>query len=157
MITNAVLNISTDLLIIAIPMPVFLQSQLALKRKIILCAVFALGAFSVCLPRPPRDVPLKHHQVSNASIEMLTISYNTDPRSSPQQVLQLGTTLRQRLDLLVHPRSINCHHHGQLAAYLDPTPASIPPRLLPRCLRQVERSAHHWQQNRSRQVPLRIR
>ncbi|KAH6888166.1 hypothetical protein B0T10DRAFT_489692 [Thelonectria olida] len=47
MITNAVFNISTDILIICIPMPVFLQSQLALKRKIILCGVFALGAFSI--------------------------------------------------------------------------------------------------------------
>lgn len=50
MITNAVLNISSDIMIILIPMPVFLQSQLALKRKMILCGVFALGAFSVSPP-----------------------------------------------------------------------------------------------------------
>ncbi|KAH7120295.1 hypothetical protein B0J13DRAFT_680598 [Dactylonectria estremocensis] len=47
MITNAVFNISSDIMIILIPMPVFLQSQLATKRKIILCGVFALGAFSI--------------------------------------------------------------------------------------------------------------
>ncbi|KPM34772.1 hypothetical protein AK830_g11802 [Neonectria ditissima] len=47
MITNAVLNISTDLMIIALPMPVFLQSQLPIKRKVVLVAVFALGAFSI--------------------------------------------------------------------------------------------------------------
>ncbi|KAF7543324.1 hypothetical protein G7Z17_g10828 [Cylindrodendrum hubeiense] len=47
MITNTVMNISTDIMIIALPMPVFLQSQLPLKRKIILCAVFALGGFSI--------------------------------------------------------------------------------------------------------------
>ena len=49
MITNAVLNISSDIMIIALPMPVFLQSQLAVKRKIILCGVFALGIFTVGL------------------------------------------------------------------------------------------------------------
>ncbi|KAF7546070.1 hypothetical protein G7Z17_g8685 [Cylindrodendrum hubeiense] len=47
MITNAVLNISTDILIIALPMPVFIQSQLPLKRKIVLVAVFLLGAFTI--------------------------------------------------------------------------------------------------------------
>lgn len=55
MITNTVMNISTDIMIIALPMPVFLQSQLPLKRKVILCAVFALGGFSVSLPlKSPR-------------------------------------------------------------------------------------------------------
>ena len=47
MITNAVMNISSDIMIIALPMPVFLQSQLAIKRKVVLCAVFALGIFTV--------------------------------------------------------------------------------------------------------------
>lgn len=47
MITNAVVNISSDIMIILLPMPVFLQSQLPLKRKIILCGVFALGIFTV--------------------------------------------------------------------------------------------------------------
>lgn len=48
MITNAVMNISSDIMIIALPMPVFLQSQLAIKRKVVLCGVFALGIFTVC-------------------------------------------------------------------------------------------------------------
>ncbi|KAH7127850.1 hypothetical protein B0J13DRAFT_588575 [Dactylonectria estremocensis] len=47
MITNIVTNITTDILIILLPMPVFVQSQLPLKRKIILCGVFALGAFTI--------------------------------------------------------------------------------------------------------------
>lgn len=34
-------------MIILIPMPVFLQSQIAQKKKMILCGVFALGAFTV--------------------------------------------------------------------------------------------------------------
>lgn len=44
---NAVFNISSDLMIISIPMPVFLQARLPIKRKAILCAVFALGFFTV--------------------------------------------------------------------------------------------------------------
>ncbi|KAI1343681.1 hypothetical protein F5Y15DRAFT_367543 [Xylariaceae sp. FL0016] len=47
LITNAVLNISSDIMIILIPMPVFLQSQLPLKRKAILCGIFALGLFTI--------------------------------------------------------------------------------------------------------------
>ncbi|KAF2014103.1 hypothetical protein BU24DRAFT_370800 [Aaosphaeria arxii CBS 175.79] len=47
MITNAVFNISSDIMIISLPMPVFMQSQLPLKRKIILSSVFALGIFTI--------------------------------------------------------------------------------------------------------------
>ncbi|KAF5018435.1 hypothetical protein F66182_9583 [Fusarium sp. NRRL 66182] len=47
LITNAVLNISSDVMIILIPMPIFLKSQLPMKRKVVLVAVFALGAFTI--------------------------------------------------------------------------------------------------------------
>ena len=48
LITNAVLNISSDIMIILIPMPIFLKAQLPLKKKAILCCVFAVGGFTVC-------------------------------------------------------------------------------------------------------------
>ncbi|KAM0621709.1 hypothetical protein D7B24_005208 [Verticillium nonalfalfae] len=47
LITNAVINISSDVMIILIPMPLFLQSQIPQKKKMILCGVFALGAFTI--------------------------------------------------------------------------------------------------------------
>ncbi|KFA52603.1 hypothetical protein S40293_07221 [Stachybotrys chartarum IBT 40293] len=47
MITNAVFNLSSDIMILCIPMPVFLQSQLPVKKKIILCGVFGLGIFTI--------------------------------------------------------------------------------------------------------------
>ncbi|KKY16758.1 putative family decarboxylase [Diplodia seriata] len=47
LITNAILNISSDIFIMAIPMPIFLAARLPLKRKIILCGVFGLGTFSI--------------------------------------------------------------------------------------------------------------
>ncbi|KAF2967503.1 hypothetical protein GQX73_g6070 [Xylaria multiplex] len=47
LITNAVFNISSDLFIILIPLPVFLQINIAKKKKIVLCGVFALGFFTI--------------------------------------------------------------------------------------------------------------
>lgn len=47
MITNAVFNITSDIMIIFIPMPVLFQSQLPPKRKIVLIGVFALGIFTI--------------------------------------------------------------------------------------------------------------
>lgn len=54
MITNAVFNISSDIMILFIPMPVFLQSQLPARKKIILCGVFGLGIFTVRTAIPYR-------------------------------------------------------------------------------------------------------
>ncbi|KAF5530360.1 integral membrane protein PTH11 [Fusarium napiforme] len=47
LITNAVINITSDIMIILIPMPIFLKSQLPLKRKAVLVGVFALGSFTI--------------------------------------------------------------------------------------------------------------
>ncbi|KAI1158581.1 hypothetical protein F5B18DRAFT_665087 [Nemania serpens] len=47
LITNAVLNISSDLFILSIPMPVFLHINIAARKKVVLCAVFALGVFTI--------------------------------------------------------------------------------------------------------------
>ncbi|KAF1951606.1 hypothetical protein CC80DRAFT_369905, partial [Byssothecium circinans] len=46
-ITNAVFNISSDLLMLSIALPIFIQSLLPLKRKLILCAIFSLGIFVI--------------------------------------------------------------------------------------------------------------
>ncbi|EFX06368.1 decarboxylase [Grosmannia clavigera kw1407] len=47
LITNAVLNISSDIMIILIPMPVFLKAGISTKKKIILCSVFTIGFFTI--------------------------------------------------------------------------------------------------------------
>ncbi|KFH48815.1 hypothetical protein ACRE_003600 [Hapsidospora chrysogenum ATCC 11550] len=47
LITNMVFNISSDIMIIAIPMPVFLSSTLPGRRKAVLCGVFAVGTFTI--------------------------------------------------------------------------------------------------------------
>ena len=43
-------------MIILLPMPVFIQSQLPTKKKVILCFVFALGTFTVSVIEIPGAV-----------------------------------------------------------------------------------------------------
>lgn len=46
-ITNAVFNISSDLIMLCIALPIFLRSLLPWKRKFILCCIFSLGIFVI--------------------------------------------------------------------------------------------------------------
>jgi hypothetical protein len=108
MITNAVFNISTDIMIIFLPMPVLFQSQLPLKRKLTLASVFALGSFTVSLPRVTCYVGI----VTKTILDTSRLS---------QQILQSRVALRHRMDLLVHPRSLHGHHHREPTPYLDAT------------------------------------
>jgi hypothetical protein len=48
LITNAVLNISSDVMIIAIPMPLLFKVKIPTKNKVILIGVFLIGTFTVC-------------------------------------------------------------------------------------------------------------
>lgn len=41
------LNISSDIMIILIPMPVFIQAGISTKKKALLCSVFAVGSFTI--------------------------------------------------------------------------------------------------------------
>jgi hypothetical protein len=47
MITVTVLNVSSDLAMLCIPVPLIARARLPLKRKIVLCIVFSLGVFVV--------------------------------------------------------------------------------------------------------------
>ena len=49
-ITNAVFNISSDIIMLCIALPMFIRSLLPLKRKLILCCIFSLGIFVVREP-----------------------------------------------------------------------------------------------------------
>jgi hypothetical protein len=49
LITNAVLNITSDVMIILIPMPLLFQVQLPRKNKAVLIGIFAIGVFNVRL------------------------------------------------------------------------------------------------------------
>ncbi|KAL8690142.1 MAG: hypothetical protein Q9218_004349 [Villophora microphyllina] len=53
----AVFNISSDLVMLYIPLPILMKAQLPLKRKIILCAVFSLGVLIVVLETRRRTWP----------------------------------------------------------------------------------------------------
>ena len=47
LITNAVFNISSDLVILSIPMPLLFKVRLPLKSKLSLMGIFMIGAFTV--------------------------------------------------------------------------------------------------------------
>ncbi|KAF1962272.1 hypothetical protein CC80DRAFT_487777 [Byssothecium circinans] len=47
LITNAVINLSSDLMIISLPMPLLFRVKLPLKKKLVLGGIFAIGAFNV--------------------------------------------------------------------------------------------------------------
>lgn len=49
LITNAVFNLTSDIMIILIPIPLLLRSHWPLRKKMILCAVFGLGIFTASL------------------------------------------------------------------------------------------------------------
>ncbi|KAL4887614.1 hypothetical protein BJY04DRAFT_212644 [Aspergillus karnatakaensis] len=46
-IITLVFNITTDLMIMAIPLPLLIRAKLSLARKLTLCAVFSLGTFVI--------------------------------------------------------------------------------------------------------------
>ena len=47
LITNTVFNVSSDLMMLAIPLPILIRAKLPLRKKLILCIVFSMGIFVV--------------------------------------------------------------------------------------------------------------
>jgi hypothetical protein len=47
LIVNTVFNISSDLLMLCIPLPILIRAQLPLRKKLILCIVFSMGVFVI--------------------------------------------------------------------------------------------------------------
>lgn len=47
LITNAVFNISSDVIMICIALPMFIRSQLPLRKKVVLVCIFSLGLFVI--------------------------------------------------------------------------------------------------------------
>ncbi|KAF2154674.1 hypothetical protein K461DRAFT_311096 [Myriangium duriaei CBS 260.36] len=47
LITNAVFNLSSDLLLLAIALPIFLKTMMLPRKKAAICAVFSLGIFNI--------------------------------------------------------------------------------------------------------------
>lgn len=125
-------------MIILIPFPVLLQARLPLKKKAILIGVFALGMFTVGrtwnVPHSGSDGP-SGSWASVTDVQPLPL----DSLRHPQQVLQLQRALRLRLDVLVHTRVLDGHHHDEPAVHVAPVPGRLPPEVLQR---QVVGPAH---------------
>jgi hypothetical protein len=58
-------NISSDLMLLAIPFPIVFKTQLPLKRKIGLCCVLGLGALNASHDDPPPHVAPSYNDPSH--------------------------------------------------------------------------------------------
>jgi hypothetical protein len=87
LITNAVFNISSDLIIISIPLPLLFRVRLPKKNKAALFTVFLIGAFTV-------------RTLIFVQRSLLTTS---DRRSCSQQILLIHQPIRNGVDRLVSP------------------------------------------------------
>jgi hypothetical protein len=47
LIVNTVFNISSDLMMLCIPLPILIRAKLPIQKKLILCVVFSLGIFVI--------------------------------------------------------------------------------------------------------------
>ncbi|KAF2151554.1 hypothetical protein K461DRAFT_294460 [Myriangium duriaei CBS 260.36] len=47
LVTNAVFNLSTDLLLLLIVLPLFLKTKMPLRKKVAICGVFSMGIFNI--------------------------------------------------------------------------------------------------------------
>ena len=45
LIVNTVFNVSSDLMMLCIPLPILIRAKLPLQKKLILCIVFSMGIF----------------------------------------------------------------------------------------------------------------
>lgn len=108
LITNAVFNISTDLIILSIPMPLLFKVRLPKKNKLILIGIFLIGLFTVGTPTYPR-VPL-------------TILGRC---SCTQQVLLILQPIRNRLGAVVPPRVVYGFAMCKPAPHIPTHPATV--------------------------------
>ncbi|OJJ29833.1 hypothetical protein ASPWEDRAFT_46594 [Aspergillus wentii DTO 134E9] len=49
LITTTVFNISSDIIMLCIPLRILIRSRLPMKRKLVLCAIFSLGVFVILM------------------------------------------------------------------------------------------------------------
>lgn len=108
LITNAVFNISTDLIILSIPMPLLFKVRLPKKNKLVLIAIFLIGLFTVSSPLLLR-IPLT----------------KLGRRRCTQQVLLLLKSLRDRLGVVVPSRVVHRSAMRKSAPYVPPHPTDL--------------------------------
>jgi hypothetical protein len=47
LVVNTVFNISSDLMMLCIPLPILIRAKLPMQKKLILCVVFSMGIFVI--------------------------------------------------------------------------------------------------------------
>lgn len=94
-IVQATFNLSSDLCMLLIPLPMVLSLNLPLKQRLVLMLVFSLGIFVVC----------SFPTLQAAASPSCRSHWLLDPSSNPHQGLQSLRCLRHKLHAMVHPRS----------------------------------------------------
>lgn len=97
-IIQACFNLSSDMMMLLIALPMVLSLKVPLKQKIVLAVVFSMGIFVVSSDIVPKTI------VSNRKAE--TDSSNSDHSCHPHQSIQSVKRLRYLIHDLVYSRSI---------------------------------------------------
>ncbi|RAQ57142.1 hypothetical protein COH21_012764 [Aspergillus flavus] len=121
LITTTILNISSDLLMLCIPLPLYSRSQLPVKKKIAVCAVFSLGGIVILMAALN-----KYYNFIELGSPRFLVSPRTDVYSNG--------LLRQRIEMTFSCiRSITPSNYAS-----EPSEQSGPPRgLAPLPLRSL--------------------
>lgn len=148
LITNAVLNISSDVVIMIIPLPLVFKVQLPMKNKLILGAIFLVGFFTVRIFLQPsissrlvkrctgHGAPHSRYSLSQSMEKLHGRSFcyvvlpmlthcNADFCSGQEQVRVIYGSLCDEVDHMVLPRSLHRYDMRQSAAHPTCSPASL--------------------------------
>ena len=152
LVVNTVFNISSDLMMLCIPLPILVRAKLPLQKKLILCIVFSMGIFVIICA-----VLSKYYSFS--------LPYGFDwvrsiPSAHPSLILpkHIWANSPPIKGLLVRPRSLNRRHRRQHAPPLGPGAPHLQPQGLPqRRLRPAVPSRHEQRPARNGGARRRIR
>ncbi|KAE8315960.1 hypothetical protein BDV41DRAFT_143382 [Aspergillus transmontanensis] len=75
LITTTVLNISSDLMMLCIPLPLFIRSHLPFKQKVAVCAVFSLGGIVILMAALNKYYNFAQLQSPRFLVSLRTIVY----------------------------------------------------------------------------------
>lgn len=135
LITNAVFNISSDLIIICIPMPLLFKVRLPRKNKLILFAIFIIGAFTIVAAALNKYYSFTHPFGSEWTIWYLRESYTAIlcanlPLTYPliQRVFGLRNWSSNTYsnDRPVYGRSTQPHASTTHASWIEPRSPGLP-------------------------------
>ena len=140
LITNAVFNISSDIIILSIPLPLLFKVRLPKKNKLILIGIFLIGLFTV----------------STFLLRRATLT-DLGCCGCTEQVLLILEPVWNRLGSVVPPRVVHRPFMRKPASYIPTYPTDLQVAQLELLLRRVRldtsikypRNKHLWYRKKS--------